>query len=186
MTIEQDQTVSSASLTMHDCFFRLTLQQSGESSCLRKEVCLQLPTEFTPHDKHSVMIDSGVVIGSGLYDEDGSEGSDQEDGDDETDQTDETEETNEMVREYIKNITKYYGAKSVMRISAQESCQVVRDYYIKNHPSWAPDCDCEGNYKTVQCSKNDQGEVQCWCSSPNGSEIESTRKTINCLDPQTW
>ncbi len=111
-----------------------------------------------------------VGVGSGLGD--GSEGGDLEDsGDDD-----------ETIQEIINKMVRMGGKTE--DIPAQKGCHIAKGFFIKYNLQWVPDCDCEGYYKSVQCAEvND--ELECWCSTPSGSEIYNSRKTINCTDPQS-
>ncbi len=72
--------------------------------------------------------------------------------------------------------------KGGVSIPANNGCLITRDYYAKNKLPWLPECDCEGNYKRIQCDDNDD-TVQCWCSTRSGSEISLTRRDLSCTDP---
>lgn len=69
-------------------------------------------------------------------------------------------------------------------VPADKGCFVAQAFFTDNNLPWVPDCDCQGNYKSVQCVEGDEG-LQCWCSTPSGSEIHNSRKTLNCTDPQS-
>ena len=70
----------------------------------------------------------------------------------------------------------------VMIVPSEKGCFVARSFFTENGLPWSPDCDCEGYYKRVQCL---QGGTECWCSTRSGSEIQNSRRTLNCTDPQS-
>ena len=164
------------------------------AECLQKEVCLQLPVTPPKHTspiKHVMVVidrdDKGtvqpeietvhlphhvVITGSGQVD--GSEGGDQEDGVDENDA---------MIQEIIREMNHLRGEDRVS-IPAHKGCHTAKEFFIKHSLRWVPDCDCEGHYKPIQCLEIDK-ETQCWCSTQSGSEIQNSRKTINCTDPHS-
>lgn len=69
-------------------------------------------------------------------------------------------------------------------VPAEKGCLVAQAFFTKNQLPWVPDCDCQGYYKSVQCVDDGEG-LQCWCSTPSGSEIHNSRKTLNCTDPKS-
>jgi hypothetical protein len=70
-------------------------------------------------------------------------------------------------------------------VPADKGCFVAQEFFTENNLPWVPDCDCQGYYKSVQCFQTGEEELQCWCSTPSGSEIHNTRKSLNCTDPQS-
>lgn len=69
-------------------------------------------------------------------------------------------------------------------VPADKGCHVAQAFFTENNLPWVPSCDCQGYYKSVQCVEGEWG-LQCWCSTPSGSEMHNSRKTLNCSDPES-
>ena len=69
-------------------------------------------------------------------------------------------------------------------IPSSAGCQSLKQYFAGQNLSWVPDCDCEGNFKKVQCSSSKDQRMECWCSTRSGSEVAHSRKTLSCTNPK--
>lgn len=165
--------------------YRLTLQLSGERAvCSRKEICLPVgeiprPEQDSPLNTDALgsngnsdveiryvnIASKEVEVGSGVLGENDT-GTDDED----------------MVMQMIKE--NYQTVDNDMIVTADKGCLVTQEFFTKYDMPWIPECDCKGNYKAVQCVEVKE-ELQCWCSTPSGSEIHNSRRTLNCTVPET-
>lgn len=88
----------------------------------------------------------------------------------------------EMLMEIIEET--FEDDEEEVIVPAEKGCLVAQAFFTENSLPWVPDCDCQGYYKSVQCVEGEEG-LQCWCSTPSGSEIHNSRKTLNCTDPHS-
>lgn len=163
---------------------RLTLQLDGGDVCSQKEVCVSIEdiSAFPP----SVGSDVGSgdnMLGSGseysLFDKI----VELEEVD--TGEFDDIFDEDLYQENEIKDmIAEESGGHSVAKVivPAEKGCFVAKSFFTEYGLPWIPDCDCEGYYKRVQCL---QGGNECWCSTLGGSEIQNSRRTLNCTDPQS-
>lgn len=68
-------------------------------------------------------------------------------------------------------------------VTASQTCISDRQFFLSFNYSWIPHCDCQGFYEPVQCwMKGDQ--MECWCSTRNGSMVGNRRTILSCTDPE--
>ena len=90
----------------------------------------------------------------------------------------------EDVLEIIREEYEIEDINTGVVVPAEKGCFIAKEFYIHNKINWIPDCTCDGDYKAIQCVDLEEGR-QCWCSLPNGSEVQHSRKTLNCTDPES-
>lgn len=153
------------------------MQLSGDRSCSRKEVCISIGDIPRPPQNSGVSSNQDDTITYVQIVEDTKIGSanlvEFEPGMDDEDM--------------LKLIKEKYDIDDTdlgVVVPANKGCLLAQEFYTQNQFDWTPDCTCEGYYKAVQCNEVEDAR-QCWCSSPSGSEIQNTRRTLNCTDPHS-
>lgn len=164
---------------------RLTLQLYGAASCSYREVCVSVG------DIHRVLassVDEGESSGTGSNDDTAPYvriPSEPTVGSGYLETIDSNAVDDEDILEMIRETYNLKDSDLNVGIPTNKGCLMAQEFYKENKFPWIPDCTCAGDYKTVQCVGLSEGGRQCWCSSPGGSEIKNSRKTLSCADPSS-
>lgn len=154
------------------------MQLGGDRGCRQKEICISV--EDIPVSSPNTTAGEG----SGSYEYEYAKVRELEDPEpsNTTIADAETNPAKDNQEKVLENFQETFQDEVI--VPADRGCHVAQAFFAKNNLPWVPDCDCQGYYKSVQCVENEAG-VQCWCSTPSGSEIHNSRKTLNCTDPQS-
>ena len=61
-------------------------------------------------------------------------------------------------------------------------CHSDRESMLSYGFEWIPHCSCTGYYEPVQCWEDD-GQLECWCSTKILGNSIGSRRRISCTDP---
>ena len=62
------------------------------------------------------------------------------------------------------------------------TCHSDREVMLSYGFEWIPHCSCRGHYEPVQCWEDD-GQLECWCSTEILGNSIGSRRRISCTDP---
>lgn len=62
------------------------------------------------------------------------------------------------------------------------TCHSDRESMLSYGFEWIPHCSCTGHYEPLQCWEDD-GQLECWCSTKILGNSIGSRRRISCTDP---